>query len=273
MLWFLIPGIAIGLAVIGLAILVVRKFPELVLIDVTTIARERAARVKSGIVAARAERLSHRWSTRLRVAVAPSITGVQAAVKRLAARAAELERRGRKTGVTAGAGEKTAERQTKELMEQAQALARAGKTSEAEAKYIQVISLAPKYVKAYEELGRLYLREKQWKEAEETFRFLLKLDPQDASVLANLGELETARGDLEKALARYRAAVKLKPSNPKYLDLLLEAAIAAGDRDQARETFARLKEANPENRKLGEFETRIREMPAAAPEKEEGMPT
>lgn len=269
MLWFAIPGVVIGLALIALAVLVIRKFPELVLIDVATIARERDASVKKGIITGRAERLSKNWAVRAKGAVTPAAAAVRTAVKGLAARAADLEQRYRRIGMAAGSGEKVGDRQIRELMDQAREMARAGRSSEAEAKYIQVVSINPKFVKAYEELGRLYLREKQWKEAEETFRFLLKLDPKDASVLANLGELETARGEHAAALIHYQAAVALKPANPKYLDMLLEAAIVAGNRDAARETFARLKEANPENKKLGEFETRIREMTAVETKKEE----
>ncbi len=265
MWWFVIPGVVIGLALAALAVIVVRKFPELAIIDVATIARERDASVKKGIIAGRAERFGKRWALQLKAAVGPAAAAVHAGVRDLAARAADLEKQYRHIGMAAGSGEKVAgERQVRELMEQAQAHARAGRASDAESAYIHVISKSPKYVKAYEELGRLYMREKQWKEAEETFHFLLKLDAKDASVLANLGELETARGELTAALVHYRAAVALKPANPKYLDLLLDAAISAGDRDLARETFSRLKESNAENNKLTEFETRIREMPAAA---------
>lgn len=272
MLWFAIPGVVTVLALIALAVLVIRKFPELVLIDVATIARERDASVKKGIITGRAARLSKDWGVRAKTAISPATTAMRSAVRNLAARAADLEQRYRHIGMAAGSGEKVADRQIRELMEQAREMARAGRSSEAESKYIQVVSINPKFVKAYEELGRLYLREKQWKESEETFRFLLKLDPKDASVLANLGELETAQGKHVEALVHYQAAVALKPANPKYLDMLLEAALTAGNRDVARETFARLKEANVENNKLADFETRIREMTTVEPKKED-LPT
>lgn len=261
MLWFLIPGIVMGLAVLALAALVVRKFPELVLIDVKTIARERDLAIKRGIIHRRARRfvvdMMHRTRTNLR----PLQEGAARRLRQWYTRASELERKHRKIGMASGSGEKvSSERRVREIMDAADNLLKNGKVSEAEAKYIEVISMNPKYVKAYESLGRLYMRERQWKEAEETFSFLLKLDSKDASVLANLGELATARGDMKMALNRFQSAVELKPANPKYLDLLLEGAITAGDRDVARETFARLKEVNPENQKLAEFETRIREM-------------
>ncbi len=273
MLWFVLPGVVFALATLAMGALVVRKFPELVLLDVSTIARERDLDIKRGIIHRRARRISVDVLRRAAEQLRPVQEAARARLRRWYSRASELERKHRKIGMASGSGEKIAsERRVREIMDAADMLLKNNKVSEAEAKYIEVISMSPKFVQAYESLGRLYLRERQWKEAEETFSFLLKLDPNDASVLANLGELATARGDVKRAMERYQSAVVLKPANPKYLDLLLEGALAAGDRDVARETFVRLKEVNPENQKLPEFETRIREMvaqakKAAAPEK------
>lgn len=265
MLWFVLPGAVFALATLAMGALVVRKFPELVLLDVTTISRERDLAIKRGIIHRRARRLSVDILRRAAEQLRPVREAASVRLRHWYSRASELERKHRKIGMASGSGEKiTSERRVMEIMNAADALLKNNKVSEAEAKYIEVISMSPKYVKAYESLGRLYMRERQWKEAEETFSFLLKLDPKDASVLANLGELATARGDLKRAMERYQSAVELKPANPKYLDLLLEGALAASDRDVARETFVRLKEVNPENQKLADFETRIREMVAQA---------
>ena len=236
--------------------IVVRRFPEIVLLDVESISRAREREVKHELLQQRAGRIVNRVASQITAVIRPLIRLAIAGGSNAYDSVMALERKWRTVGAGATKLASTDER-LRLLTEEAESLSRQGKAREAERKYIEAISVNPKYVKAYENLGRLYVREKQWIEAEESFQFVLKLDPNDASAHANLGELEAARGDLPSAVAHFKEAVARKPANPKYLDLLLEAAIITSDRDLARGTFARLKETNPENQKLDELKRSI----------------
>lgn len=256
---YLVPGIVLFLSLAGIVGILVRRLPEIVLLDVESIVKARERRVKHDILRTRAERTGRETVRMVRSAMEPTTRALQTAFRNAYDAVLALERKARTIG---GGATKLAsgDDRLRILMGEAEELWRRGNAREAERKYIEAVSVNPKYVKAYENLGRLYIREKQWTEAEEAFRFVLKLDATDASAHANLGELEEAKGNLIGALPHYQKAVELKPANPKYLDLLLDAAIRAGNRDLARGTFARLKDVNPENQKLPIFEQRIREM-------------
>jgi len=130
---------------------------------------------------------------------------------------------------------------------------------QAEKRYIEVISRHPKYAKAYEALGNLYLSEKKYDQAKESLRFALKLEPSDASVLVSLGEISLQETKPDEAFGYFEQAIEQRPHNPKYLDYFIESAILAGKKSQAISGVAQLREVNPENQKLTWFEQRIAE--------------
>jgi len=55
--------------------------------------------------------------------------------------------------------------------------------SEAEKKFIEIISLDPKNLKAYKGLGQVYLELKEYKQAEQTFMFVLQLEKKNSKLL------------------------------------------------------------------------------------------
>lgn len=248
-LWILFLG-----SLAGIVFVIVRKFPQLVLLDVESISREREKRVKYELVRNRLERAGRETATRVRRGLRPLARVLISWFRALYDRVLELERRHR----SAGGNVRLLKIET--LIKEAREFVQKGEYREAERRYVEVVSIDPKFAKAYEELGRLAVKEKRWNDAEEAFTYVLKLNPDDASAHANYGELEVARGNVRAAMLHFEDAVRRKPASPKYLSFLLEAAIMAGNRDLARETFGRLKEVNPENQKLPQLEQKIREM-------------
>lgn len=142
-------------------------------------------------------------------------------------------------------------------LDEAAELARKEEWTQAEKKYIEIISFNPKEVKAYEHLGRLYTKMKQFDQAEQCLRFAAKLRPADASVRASLGELYMGEEQWTRALEELGRAIEKRPGNPKYLDRYIETALALKDALKARMALMQLKESNPENQKIAEFEERI----------------
>lgn len=256
---YLIPAILLLASLGTLAFIAIKKFPALVIIDVATIAKEREARLKHAILLEHASRIEKSIIRELKLLLRPVGALLKRLIHRGYARALELERRYRHAAVGT-IHHRLLPTSPKKMMEEAERAERRGATEEAEHLMIEVIKADPKNAKAYEKLGRLYQRNRQYKEAAESFDFALKLNPQDASAHANVGELTLAQGDLETALKEFQAAVAIKPANPRYLNFLLEAALAKGDRDLARGAFVRLKAVNPENQRLAELEGKIKDL-------------
>lgn len=257
MLWILVPGVTAVLALAVMLFLLWRALPRLVIIDVRTIAQERDSARKKAIILERAERLLSSLFRRLKKKIVPAFKLLRRHFHSWYERAVELEKRYRRLGSSAESARPPV---GQSLLSEGSALAAQGKTKEAEQKFIEAISLNPKDTRAYEELGRLYVRLGQWKEASEAFDFLLRLNPEDASVHANLGEMEMAKGDVSSAIGHFEQAVALKPANPQLISLLLDAAIAVRRKDLVLRVFARLKEVSPQYPRLADFEERIRRM-------------
>lgn len=147
--------------------------------------------------------------------------------------------------------------QLSKVLEEASQLVRDEEYALAEKKYIEVISVHPKEVKAYEYLGRLYIKMKQYDQADQCLRFAVKLRPDDASVHASLGELYMNEEQWTRAVEELGRAIEKRPGNPKYLDRYLEATLGGKRADLARKGLDQLKASNPENQKIEEFEARI----------------
>ncbi len=177
------------------------------------------------------------------------------------------------------------------ILQQAQFAKDQGQLDAAEKKFIDAIRLEPKNAEAYRGLGDVYFLQDNFAEAKETYLFLLHLKPTDDNLLMRLGELEEELGNTQKAIEYYekavllndnfparfikisdlmesigqhetameaaRQAVDLEPQNPKYLDNLIELAIICGNSNVAEKFFAQLRMVNPDNKKLDIFKERI----------------
>jgi len=85
---------------------------------------------------------------------------------------------------------------------------------QAKTAFQQAIDLDPEYSDAYNNLGILYMRDKEYAKAESAFQKALQnplyLTPEKA--LVNLGKLKEAQNDNGAAEQYYRHAIKLKPA-------------------------------------------------------------
>lgn len=153
------------------------------------------------------------------------------------------------------------------LLEEGRKLKDENRLEEAEERFIEVIALDPENTVAYENLGYIYLAEKNYEYALETFKFLLKLNLRKKSTLAeiassylDLGLVYKAKGENKKAFENFQKACQLEPNNPKNLDLFIETSIILKKKNQALEALKKIREVNPENLKILEFEERIRKI-------------
>jgi tetratricopeptide (TPR) repeat protein len=257
-MWVLIPIILLLVGLLVVAAVVVRKIPQLRIINVSALPEEKVRRLKEFLLQQRFQRIiKDHFGFFLKFG-----SGLWSEIghrgRRLVQKVYAIEQRYRKMQKVAPA---TSDAESvRKAMDEALELVNQEEYFGAEKKYIEIISQHPKHVKAYEALGHLYVLDHKYDQARETYSFALKLNPDDASVHAALGELETKEEHHETALAEFSQAIEIHPNSPRYLDFFIESAIAAKNAAEAQRGLNKLKEVNPENQKLTEFEERITEL-------------
>ncbi len=162
------------------------------------------------------------------------------------------------------------------ILDEVDILLRNERTSEAEKKLIDVISLDPKEVRAYRGLAEIYMEQKEWHQAKDVLKYACRLL---GDRLARAGgeaageatqRLTYALYDLamvynslamdNKALECLKQAQEIDSKNPKILDAILSQYILMGQRLKAERALQQLKDANIENQKVEEFESKIRQL-------------
>jgi Tfp pilus assembly protein PilF len=257
MIW-IIPIIIILVSLLVIIFVLIRKIPQLRIIDVQSIPEERTREVKEKIIM---EKLSRAGRNKIRF-VAKNISSVTKVLSKIGRRAVQklysIEQYYQKLNRTATEGQHAYSHETiTKMTTSAALLIKQEEFIPAEKIYIDIISHNPKSVDAYEGLGNLYLKKEEYEQARETFKFTLRLSPNDASVNVSLAELETKFGNHKQALDALRKAVGKRSKNPRYLDFYIESALTAGSLKDARNGLQLLKRVNPENQKIQEFEERF----------------
>lgn len=266
MFFYLAFGILAGLSALDIIFIIVRKFPQLAIVDAESVPKAREAKKKKAIINERVERITGEWGKRLRAAAVPIFGAVREAFRRLYRRTLALEQQLQRLRPLPT---QDVRNKVTVLVGEADALAAAGKSELAEQKYIEALGLDPRSVRSYRGLADVYLADRQMEQARETLEFLVKLagrrGEETARDFANLGLACASLGDHAAARTALEQAAAREPSNPKYLDLLLEECILGGDKSRAIQVFAQLQEVNPDNQKLPEFEAAINAMAVAEP--------
>ncbi|MCD4694397.1 hypothetical protein K8R62_03500, partial [bacterium] len=106
---------------------------------------------------------------------------------------------------------------------------------------------------------------KKYKESKETYEYLLNLyDENDIENITKtyyyLAWIEKEGGKNKEAFSYIKKALSLTPNNPRYLDIMFEISIILKDKGSAKETLDKLKGVNSENKKIGEFEDKIKNL-------------
>ncbi|HRH32413.1 MAG TPA: tetratricopeptide repeat protein [bacterium] len=254
----------ICLLVLGIAVLlwvILRKLPQLKIIDPSTSKEAKTKGVKNDILRKRFERVSSEKLASVKTRVGGPFKFIQDGIRKTAARLMAIER-SYVDKQKVGARRKPNAQELRRMIDEARALLDGGSYDDAEKKLVEVLSMDPKNADAYEYIGRLYILTKNIENAKEAFKYLQKLTPQNASVLASLGEIANIENDTDGAFTYFSRAKNISPNNPKYLDFFIEAAIKKGDVMEANLALNHLKEVNPDNQKISVFEERIEEVRA-----------
>jgi tetratricopeptide (TPR) repeat protein len=292
-----IPFILILFSLAVIIVIVIRKFPQLSLLDVENIPEVKQLRHKDQLLKKKAEKEFEKtretWKKRVRP-VLQWLKRVQLSFRKYVGKIErEVTRRKSATvsvreDATLPAAEQNAVRT---LLQKAGQSLEKGENDQAEEEYIAVIKIDEMSREAYKGLAEVYINKRQLVEAEETLKFLLQLGDADDQVYTKLGNLAEKKGEVDKAIEYYQQAVllndqistrfvklaellksinqnqtaleaitqalDLEPNNPKYLDILAELAILVHDKKLAESTWGKLRMVNSENQKLEVLRERI----------------
>src|SRR3989339_428113 len=154
--------------------------------------------------------------------------------------------------------------------EREEELKKNGDSDAAEKKLIEIIGIDSKNLKAFRELGNLYLSRRDFNEAKQTFEHVIKLFEKEgggaqdfvklSDIYFDLASVSRAIESWDNVILNLDKALEIEPNNPRYLDTKLEISIIKKDKKQAQETYKKLAEVNPENQKLNELKKQIDEL-------------
>ena len=256
--------------------IVVKKFSILANLDVNSIPAEREAKFKEKIIGNRIKRNYIKYYSKFINFLKP-LGGVICNFFKLSyKKLLDFKDNYNKEIEVQVDEEKTVEK----LFNEAEEAEKNDNLDEAEKKYIELIALDSKNVKAFKNLGKLYFERKDFNESKQTLEHVLRLLEKDyMSEVSEGGEQDREKtneqlgevyfyislvsksmDNIDGAFVNIDKALEIQPSNPRYLDTKLEISIIKKDKEMAKKTFKKLAETNPENQKLDELKKQIEEL-------------
>ncbi len=295
-MYALLPLLLIFFSFAAIIFLIIKKFPQLTLLDVQAIPEVKEEKKKDEFLKKRAEKKNQEQKEKKKEKWQPIIAISKNLQSGFRTMLGTVENK-----VFSQAFKRTRAKKLEEgirpeeeivlLLREAQNAVKNENFDLAEKKYIEIVRLDPKHIEAYRGLAQVYVQLGQTKEAEETYKFLHHLVPNDDQVLVNLAELAEQNNQIAQAISYYEKSlllndssaprfaklcallqnekqypaaleameqsVELEPQNPKYLDNLIELAIIVGNKERAEEVYQKLRLVNPDNQKLPLFKDKI----------------
>ncbi len=259
------------IGLIGVSIIVGRKFSLLANINVEDIQSEKNAQLKQQIIASQLRRRFGRAALLFARIVKPFSRLLRNTFDWLYDRVNNWQKS--QANREAVLGQEISKR-IEVLLFEAEEMVRDGRLESAEKKYIEIIGLDPKNFRAFKDLGEVYLKNQNLNEARQTLEHALRLKKNAESVdekgkRKESKDLELSKtyfllatifeeaGEYAKAVVQLKRALKIEQHNPRYLDRLIEVSILKKDKINAQQAFTDLESTNPENQKLASFKERI----------------
>jgi tetratricopeptide (TPR) repeat protein len=125
-----------------------------------------------------------------------------------------------------------------------------GDLAAAAADYESLLQIAPRLAPAYNNLGSLYLRQREYKKAAAVLEKGLKIDPKMSSCSALLGIALYEMGDYTGARQNLETALRANPKDNNAELLLANDLIKLGEFDRAADHLRQLSQRQPENQEV-----------------------
>lgn len=276
-----ISTILVIICLIVIALIIIKKFPALAILDVENIPGQKEAKFKEQIIKKRLERDLAKWGIVFAKIWNFSNHFISGPLHRALAKLAILKesyRKNKKLTLT------QRRERIRELFRQATDSVKDDNLELAETSLIEIISLDQKKLTAFIDLADVYTKGKKWPEARQTLGYALKLikanrrdefflnDINVPEIYYSLSWVCDNLGDKVAALDNIREALEFEANNPRYLDYAIELAIAEQDKNFALSMLERLRGVNPDNAKLTEWEEKISDLKELEEEKEADLP-
>lgn len=117
-----------------------------------------------------------------------------------------------KEAVSARGSQQKATRSAKAFYEKAMRFQKRGRLQDAKRFYQEALRLDPGYVDALNNLGVIYIRDKEYTAAQRSFERAVRLKPAYVDAHYNLACLHAIKGEVSQSLAHLKKAVSLDPS-------------------------------------------------------------
>ena len=140
--------------------------------------------------------------------------------------------------------------QVQKFYAQAKSAEARGDLAGAEAGYESLLQIAPHLGPAYNNLGALYVRQKQYKKAVEVLEKGLKVDPKMSSALALLGISLYELGDYTAARRNLEIALRANPKDDNAELFLANDLIKLNEWDSAATHLRQLSQRQPNNQEI-----------------------
>ncbi|MBI5077548.1 tetratricopeptide repeat protein [Candidatus Falkowbacteria bacterium] len=272
----LISVVVLSLA--GVIFIVVRKVPQLRVLDVETVPATQVNRVRERILLERMKRQTAKSKELIKKGTVPVANFVKIFFQNIWKKCLELERFYQKeSDKNKPPCAKDLSVKLAHLLEQAENCVKTENLNEAEKTYIDIISFDAKNINAYRGLAEIYSRKKEYKEALETRQFILKILQKGkrgraeenktaervaeiAEAIFDIGVVYSQMENFIEAKENFGKALELEPNNPKYLDQMIQINIMLRDKNSGEEMLSRLSAVNPENQKLKEYQNKIEQI-------------
>lgn len=262
----LLPIAIIFASLFCIIIILIRTFPKLALIDVSTLKEERETKAKERLIQQRMERYLQIVISKILPCLRRFSNWIQQKFRLLYKKIISLEKKYQRR--TDGEGVEDGifghgSREVEQGLNAAEEALQKGDFHAAEEGYIEVISADSKCLAAYKGLMKVYRELKDYEKAEETGKYIVKHEEDEkerAEVLFQLSDIEKKRDEKESALQYLQQAVAIEGSNPRYLDALLDVSILMENNEVALKTFEKLHAVNPENQKLSEYKEKLEQL-------------
>jgi tetratricopeptide (TPR) repeat protein len=137
-----------------------------------------------------------------------------------------------------------------QLYAEAKAAEAQGNLSNAVAKYEALLQIAPRLAPAYNNLGALYLRQREFKKAAAVLEKGLKIDPRMSSASALMGISLYELGDYAGARSRLEAALRANPKDNNAELFLANSLIKLGELNLAAGHLQQLSTRQPKNQEI-----------------------
>jgi len=289
---FLIISLSIlALAVIVMAVLVLRHWKEIRLLNPDSIQEERERQKRDELLQQRFVRMTKEKIGPIKTLVFHVTTQIKKGYHAVYLKYVRLEKFYSQAKSPFATVAPSVKDRIKVLLDEARSLARDLKWADAERRYLEVLGTDARNVDAYKGLGTIYLKQKLYPQARETFEYLVKSKKADDIAFAALAEIEEANGNLTAAEANRRSAIEVRPrlanrhaeladfylahdqatkawpyakraneldpKSAKYLELSLEVAILLGDRNEAKRRYDKLRLLSEDHPRLQSLKDRI----------------